>query len=186
MVYLYAGIFLFFVAHLFSATPMKQKLLNHLPENLYKGLFSLVALSGFVLIILGKAWNGTFILLYQPFVELRGLVYFTLWLSLVFISASYSPSYLTRWFRHPMLIGVALWSGGHLLMNGDLASVWLFGSFFAYSITAIVLISLRKKEAAALEVFWRYDLMALVIGTLVYLAFVFFLHGWLFGLPLRF
>ena len=82
--------------------------------------------------------------------------------------------------RHPMSIGVALWGIGHLFANGDLASLLLFGSWSLYAIVAALVATLRGDPAPKFESS-RGDLMAIVIGLVLYLAIVYFGHAFAFG-----
>jgi uncharacterized membrane protein len=82
--------------------------------------------------------------------------------------------------RHPMLLGVILWSAGHLLVNGDQASVLLFGAFLVWAVVDLFS-AISRKEPAPVVVKPRADLTAVLGGTVAYLIFVFLLHRLLFG-----
>ena len=82
--------------------------------------------------------------------------------------------------RHPMLIGVILWSGGHLLANGDQASVLLFGAFLAYGVVDLFS-ALGRGEPAPVATRPIADLIMLAAGTALYALFVLYLHRMLFG-----
>ncbi|MBU1174964.1 MAG: NnrU family protein [Alphaproteobacteria bacterium] len=83
--------------------------------------------------------------------------------------------------RHPMSIGIALWGLGHLVSNGDLASLLLFGAWTLYSVVAAIVSTLRGDPAPVFQSV-RGDLTGILIGLGLYLAFVYFLHGWMFGI----
>ncbi|VAW17651.1 hypothetical protein MNBD_ALPHA12-2327, partial [hydrothermal vent metagenome] len=82
--------------------------------------------------------------------------------------------------KHPMLWGTFFWSAGHLMANGDLASVILFGSFLVYSIVDRVA-SYIKGDPNPVFVSYRSDIIAIVAGTVLYLIFALWIHGYLFG-----
>lgn len=82
--------------------------------------------------------------------------------------------------RHPMLLGVIFWSAGHLLANGDQASVSLFGAFLVWAILDLIS-ALRRGEPAPVVVRPRADVIAVVAGTVLWAVFVVFLHRVLFG-----
>lgn len=82
--------------------------------------------------------------------------------------------------RHPMSLGVAAWGIGHLFSSGDLASILLFGAWSLYAIVAAITATWRGDPAPVFQS-WRSDLGAIVGGLVVYLLFVFLLHGLMFG-----
>ena len=82
--------------------------------------------------------------------------------------------------QNPFLIGVILWSAGHLLANGDLAGVLVFGCFLAYSVIDVIAIMARG-DTKPVYTGYRGDIIAVVAGTAVYLLLVLWLHGLLFG-----
>jgi uncharacterized membrane protein len=91
---------------------------------------------------------------------------------------------IKRFTRHPMLWGILIWSAAHLLVNGDLASMLLFGSFGVYSVYAMISQNLRGAQKQTNVMPLKNDLIVFAAGTLVFVL-VIFLHGFLFGVPLR-
>ncbi len=85
--------------------------------------------------------------------------------------------------HHPMSFGVAAWGIGHLVSNGDLASIILFGVWTLYAIVAAIVATLRGDPAPRFQSV-RGDVIPAVIGIVLYLLFVYVLHGWLFNTPL--
>ncbi|HBN94351.1 MAG TPA: NnrU family protein, partial [Hyphomonas sp.] len=87
--------------------------------------------------------------------------------------------------KHPMLVAVKLWALGHLLANGEWNSIILFGSFLAYAVIDRIAVKKRGDNGPPGDVAVSNmgDIGALVIGTGVYVAFVFHLHQWLIGVP---
>jgi len=87
-----------------------------------------------------------------------------------------------------MLAGVKIWAFAHLLANGDLGSILLFGSFLAWAVMARISVKRRDDVAphggpATAPAGLRNDALAIVIGTVVYIAFAVWLHPWLIGVP---
>ncbi len=183
MAFLILGLVLFFVPHLIKATPLRTSLSSQLSENQYKGLVSLVMLVGFVLIIYGKA-RAPFVHIWSGFVPLRHLTMLLVLFAFLFLSCSGKTSNLKRVTRHPMLWGVVFWATGHLLVNGDLASILLFGSFLVYSVFAMVMQNRRGLEKTNEAVPWKFDIVQVIGAVVVYLV-VFYFHGFLFGVALR-
>ena len=79
-----------------------------------------------------------------------------------------------------MLAGIMLWSVGHLLANGDLASSLVFGAFLAYAIVDRIAV-IPRGDPAPVVVQARSDLIAAVVGIVAFAVFGLWLHGWLFG-----
>lgn len=151
-------------------------------ERRWKGVFSLVSLLGLVLIVWGWImFRAEAPQVYAPPEWGRHAAPAFVLVAFILLPAAYAPTgYLKRWVRHPMLAAVILWSIGHLLANGDLASVLLFGSFLIYAVVNLVAVSARGDiRPATLSL--RGDIIAVAIGVVAFLTFGLWLHGWLFG-----
>jgi uncharacterized membrane protein len=151
-------------------------------ERRWKGLYSLVSIVGFALIIWG--WN-----LYRPMApEIyvppswgRHVSWVLVLAAFVSLPAAFLPSgSIKHWLKHPMLVSIILWAIGHLLANGDLASLLVFGAFLVYAIIDRIAVIPRGDPAPAV-VQPRSDLIAAGIGLVAFAVFGFWLHGWLFG-----
>ena len=93
------------------------------------------------------------------------------------------PSRIRGWLRHPMLVAIKIWALAHLLANGDLGGMVLFGSFLAWAIYDRIAVKRRGDFGASrVAAFTRADAMALGIGTVAYVAMI-FLHPVLIGVP---
>jgi uncharacterized membrane protein len=151
-------------------------------ERRWKGIYSLLSLIGFALIIWGWiAFRGDAPQVYDPPSWGRHLAMALVWMAFVLLAAYSLPAgRIKHWVKHPMVLGVALWAAGHLLANGDLASLMLFGAFFVYAIVnRLAVISRGDPAPAALRP--RSDLVAVLAGSVLYVIFVLWLHQWLFG-----
>lgn len=160
---------------------LRNGLVNRLGEGPYKGVFGVVAFLGLVLIIVGKA-NADFVPLWQPPVWGRHVAPVIMLLAFMLLSAAYLPSNVKRFTRHPMLWGVTLWSVAHLLANGDLASVVLFGGLGAFSLFGMWSANLRGATKSTTKHPLIRDAIAVIAGLVVYGVFL-VLHPYLFGVP---
>lgn len=182
MVLLIAGIVVFFGVHLIPSLPIREQLHTKLGEGGYKGLFSLGALLGIVLIVLGFR-SAEFVPLWEPLPFGRNLAIFAMPIAAILVIAANMPNNLKRWLKHPMLIGIGLWGIVHLTANGDLSSTIIFASFLVYSVLNIALVESggRGKQHETVSVFW--DLGTVVAGIVLY-AFLFGFHHHFAGIKL--
>lgn len=186
---LIAGLVLFVGGHLVSRQrDFRAALIDRLGAGGYKGLYSLVSLLGLVLIVYGFGVYRAagYIQIWQP---PRGMAHLALplvWLAFVLLVAGRGPAgFIVGKAKHPMLLAVKLWAFAHLLANGDLGSILLFGSFLAWGVYArIALKRAGDMGAAGANAFGRGDIVALLVGTVLTLAFVFGLHQWLIGVAI--
>ncbi|NBN64069.1 NnrU family protein [Pannonibacter tanglangensis] len=188
MLYLILGIALFFGAHtLTMLRELRAGLQERLGSGGYKGLYSLVSALGLGLMIYGYGlarFEGA-PQIYEPPVALKHVAFLLLLPVFVFLIAAYVPGRIKRALKHPMLVAVKLWALAHLLANGDLASVLLFGSFLVWAVVDRISIKRRVPVAAGgppqIDVGPAGDVVALVGGLALYGLFVWKLHEWLVG-----
>src|SRR5690606_33532335 len=127
-----AGLLGFFAVHTVPWSPaLREALVARMGPNPYKIAFSLIALAGIVLIVMGKG-RAPFVPLWQPDPGLYHVTRLLVLAGFILLPAAHMKTNIKRFTRHPMLWGVVLWGAGHLLANGDLASVILFGSFSVF------------------------------------------------------
>jgi len=183
MALLVLGLFIFITIHLFPAFQSRRAaLIERLGELKYKGLFSLVSLASFSLILIGKA-NAPFVEVWQPPQMLAVVTKLLMLPAMILLVAAYFPSNFKRKIRHPMLIAVKVWAIGHLLINGDLASIILFGSFLAFAVLAMISANKRMEWNKPKEQSVLMDILVILIGGAVY-AGVGVYHFQLFGVPI--
>lgn len=182
MILLVLGIAVFIGAHLIPSFPaLRDGLRDRFGSNGYRGLFSLVSLTGFVLIVVGMA-RAPFIPVWNPPLWAPLASIWVMPVSLTLLVAAFFPTNLKRFTGHPMLWGVTVWAAVHLLANGDLASLILFGNFGVFSLFDIWSANRRGAELSSTPVpLWR-DALVLVVAGFVYLGF-FLGHAALFGTP---
>ena len=189
MTLLILGLALFLGTHAFTmARGSRAAAAARLGEGPYKGLYSLLSLAGILLISVGYGQYRAdgYVPVWEPPVWTRHLALLLVWFAFVAFAAAYLPGRIKTRLKHPMLAGVKIWALAHLLANGDLGSILLFGSFLAWAVAARISAKRRDEVVphggpAAHAAGWRNDVLALVIGTVAYLAFAFWLHPWLIG-----
>jgi len=151
-------------------------------ENRWKGIYSVVSLAGLALIIWGwHLYRADAPELFTPPEWGRHVMPIFVLLAFILFAAANSPAgYIRHYLKHPMLIGTILWSGGHLLANGDAASLLLFGAFLVWAVIDLVAVIPRGDPAPAI-VKPRSDIIAIVAGAVIFAVFGLWLHQWLFG-----
>ena len=126
--------------------------------------------------------RATFVPLWDPPAWAHRVAVLGMPVALILLVAAFMPTNLKRFTRHPMLWGVTIWAAVHLLANGDLASLILFGSFGVFSLFDMWSANRRGAELSSRVVpYWR-ELLVVVVGGIVYVAFLYG-HAWLFGVP---
>lgn len=180
MAVMIAGLVMFIGMHLVPlAQPLRMRLVARLGDKPYRGLFSLISSMGLVLIVVGYRMAPDDVQLFAPSALARSLSPGVVTIAFVLFACANMRAHLRRIIRHPMLIGLMLWSGVHLLANGDLAGTVPFGSFFAYSIVA--LISAINRGAVKLFVpTAKHDVIAIVAGVALSFLTIRF-HATIFG-----
>lgn len=158
----------------------RDVLKQRLGDNGYRGVFSLVAATGLGLIISGMT-SAPFEAIYNPPGWGSSLAIWTLPLVFMLLAAANMPCQLRRLLKHPMLLATLLWASMHLLTNGDLASILLFGSFAVWALLDLISANLRATPVSDTSTPPSRDALAVIGGLLAYALFL-YLHGWLFGI----
>jgi uncharacterized membrane protein len=183
MLLLVLGLVLFFAPHILTmARRSRAQAVGAMGEGAYKGVYSLVTLAGLVLINLGFR-DAPYIELWPTPVWARHLALPLIWIAFVLVTAAYVPTgKIKEKAKHPMLAGVKLWALTHLIVNGDLASLLLFGCFLAYGVVDRIA---EKKRGVPLPGPGRpiNDLIAVVVGTIAFLIFGLYIHPNFIGVP---
>lgn len=184
MVILVVGLVVFLGVHSLRmvAPGWRDGMIERLGEGAWKGVYSVIALAGFGLIIwgFGRAATETG-MVYLPPLWLRHLSFALMLPALILaVASALPPGYIRRIARHPLLIGTALWAFAHLLVNGELAAVVLFGAFLAWAVIELAAQTGRPR-APIVKPSAAYDLAAVVAGLALYGALVWRLHEWAFG-----
>jgi uncharacterized membrane protein len=184
MTLLIIGIVVFLGLHLLpTVSSLRAKLAGRLGENGYKALFSLFSIAGFVLLVHGFA-KAPVVQVWSPPSGTRWVAIVLMLPAFVFLVAAYVPGRIKATVKHPFLVAIKIWALAHLMANGDLASIILFGSFLAYAV--FDRITLKRREATGLITvpatgLPRNDLIAVVLGVVLYVVFLVWLHSLLIG-----
>ena len=163
------------------APAFRERLIARIGEGGWRGLYSLVAAAGLVAIVWGYAqarMQPT--ILYVPPLWGRHLVPLLLLPVFVLLAAANLPGRIKRTVKHPMLTAVGLWGLSHLLANGTLADVMLFGGFAGWAILDRISVAGRPAPAGV-PGSARNDATAVVAGLAVYAVTVLWLHEWWLG-----
>lgn len=182
------GLALFFAAHVFTTKrDARAQAIARVGEGTYKILYSLASLAGLALIIWGFAHyraTGWIDVWYPP----KALKHITLALMLpavILVVASYLRGRIYATLKHPMLAGIKLWAAAHLLVNGDLGSIILFGSFLGWAVYDRITLK-RRTDGGGPPIpvgGVTNDLIAVVVGIVAYLALAFAFHPVVIGVP---
>jgi uncharacterized membrane protein len=154
-------------------------------EGAWKGLYSLLSVTGFGLIIWGYAMaRQQPMVLWIPPVSMRHIASLLTLISFVLLVAAYVPrNGIKARVHHPMVISVKVWAFAHLLCNGNLADVVLFGSFLIWAVLDFR--AARGRDRAAGTVYPAGSAAGtastVVVGVAAWAGFAFFLHGVLIG-----
>ena len=180
---LVAGLVLFMAIHLIPKAPrLRLALVERLGAKPYRGVFSAVVLLSLVAVAWGFS-RSPFEEVYAPPDWGHRASMILVPIALVLFAAANMPTRIRALLRHPMLLGLLLWALAHLLSNGEIRSVVLFGGFALFAVVEIVSAVARgkgpPKEPAPRIVM---DIAAVVIGFIV-AGLLGGFHGTLFGEP---
>ena len=183
MLELTAGLALFFAAHTFSMfRDARAALVSRLGALPYRGLYSLVSLAGFVLIVHGYG-HAPRIDVWLPPVGLRHVTMLLMLPVFVLLAAAYVPGHIKAKVGNPMLMALKIWALAHLLVNGDLASMLLFSAFLAFGVIDLIAVKRSGRSAVVAAPRVLFDVLAVVVGLLIYGGFVMGLHRVVAGVP---
>jgi uncharacterized membrane protein len=182
------GLVVFIGAHVFvTRRKARAALIERIGLMPYRGLFSLVSIVGIVLIAwgFGHYMHAGYTQIWTPPAWMRHVIVALVWIAIVLMTAAYIRGNIYRKLKHPFLAGVKLWAFAHLLSNGDLGGIILFGSILAWAVFDRISLKYRTDAGApAIRTGGlASDIVAVVVGTLIYLALGFFFHPLFIGLP---
>jgi uncharacterized membrane protein len=184
------GLIVFLGAHTFVTARQARAAAMARLGKAYWALFAIASVIGVLLIAWGfSLYRQTgWIDIWSPPAFMRHITIGLMWFSIVLVLAAYLPGHIKKWTKHPMLAAVKIWAFAHLLSNGDLGSILLFGSFLGWAVYARI--AVKRRETAgditrtpAVDSGWTNDAVVLVLGTFIYLALGYVFHPVVIGVP---
>lgn len=167
------------------ANSWRGEQINKRGKNVWQGIYTLISLLGFILIIwgYGDARVETLVLWYPPIWTKHLAALFVLISFIFFVAADLPGTKIKSKIGHPMIVGVKLWAFGHLITNGALVDIILFGSFLLWAILDFRAARQRDKENDVSYEFlgYRRDILAVAIGLVIGIVFALYFHNMLIG-----
>jgi uncharacterized membrane protein len=166
------------------AEPWRNNMIDRLGEVKWKGLYTIISLIGLVLVVIGYGQARQMpVVLWQPPIYLAHIAILLNLVAFIFLAASASTNNAIRLkVKHPMILGVKVWALAHLLANGTLVDLILFGSFLLWAVLDFR--SARKRPIHMQEkvvASTKATIVVIVTGIVVWAAFIFGLHQYLIG-----
>lgn len=185
MLLLIAGLLLFLGIHSLSIVnePLRDRLAQRLGVVGWQAIYAIIAVAGFILIIQGYAAARLEpVLLYAPPAWLRHASMLLLLPVFILLLAAYLPGRIKAATKHPMLLATKIWAFAHLLSNGMLHDVVLFGAFLAWAVVDRISMKRRvQRPLPGAKASKLNDAIAVVAGLVLYVWFVKQGHVWLIG-----
>ena len=184
MTVLMIGLVVFLGVHsiALAAPAFRSRAIARMGEGAWKGLYSLVAAVGLVLIVYGfHLARESPVVLYVPPGWLRYLTFVLMLPVFPLLIAAYLPGRIKTAMKHPLLNAVKFWALAHLLANGTLADVLLFGGFLVWAGVERMSLKRRVQAVPAAPAGRFNDLIAVLVGLALYVLFIEWAHLRLFG-----
>lgn len=182
------GLVLFFSVHSVAIVNpgWRNQMLNRLGPVVWKGAYALVAIAGLVLVVMGYSQARLDpLFLYVPPAWTRHLTFLLLLPVFPLLLAAYLPGRIQRATKHPMLLATKVWALAHLISNGTLADVLLFGSFLLWAVADRISVKQRATISSPQLPGSRWnDLIVVGAGLALYVFFLIGGHAMLIGMPL--
>ncbi|MDO9382428.1 MAG: NnrU family protein [Hyphomicrobiaceae bacterium] len=188
MLPLILGIVIFLGVHLVPTSPdLKAGLTERFGATAYKVAFGVLSLAGLVLIVVGyhklQLMPDKNVVLWDPPAFTRHIAVALMLPAMIFLMAYLVPSRIRTAVKHPMLIAIKTWALAHLIANGDLASLILFGSFLAYAVYDRITLK-RRVTTAPVNVMAPSpinDVIVVVGGIVLFAVILLWAHQYLIG-----
>jgi len=187
MLILIAGLVLFLGTHSFTMfRGARGGAISLVGPRYYRLSYTIKSLAGLALIIWGfhRYRYGGWLEVWFPPLWLHHLTFLLMWPAFISLACmNPAPSRIRGWLRHPMLAAIKFWALAHLLANGDLGGILLFGSFLAWAVADRIAVKKRGDLGAPrIGHFARADIQALAFGSIAYVLMI-VLHPYLIGVP---
>lgn len=179
MTLLILGVVLWSVAHFFQRLfPGARAALSEKLGDASKGIFAVIFVISVIMMVIGYR-QAAFIDVYTPPSWATHVNNLMMLVAVALLGMGNSKGHACTWFRHPMLLGFGLWTLAHLLVNGDQASLYLFGGLLIWSVVQVLLINWREPAWDRPEPGPVAGDIKLVVITLVIFGVITFIHNWL-------
>lgn len=178
------GLLVFLATHLFvTLRESRAAAIARMGLNGYRAAFSLVSLLSLALIVWGYG-HSPYIPVWSPPAFTRHITELLMLLAALSLVAYFIPSHVKAWLKHPLMVAVKAWAFAHLLVNGDLASIVMFGVFLAWGVYARIAAKKRGDLGFTTPPSgWFNDVLVLAIGIVVFLAVGYAFHPAVIGVP---
>ena len=163
MTVLILGLVIFLGVHASRVLGIRALVTRAIGAPLFAAFYSILSAIGLALVVYGHILAHPSDIVWNPPEWSRTVALVAVPLSLVLLAAAYLPSHIRSLTRHPMTLAIALWSGSHLLANGEAASIALFGSFFVWSMILLIDLYIRGGSFDRPGSWWA-DIVAIVVG----------------------
>lgn len=181
------GLIVMLGAHVFvTFRGARAGAIERLGQTGYRALFSIVSVVGLVLIVWGYGQYRAheWVDVWSPPAVMRHLTVSLMLIASVLLPAAFIPSHIKAKAKHPMLAAIKIWAFAHLLSNGDLGSILLFGGFLAWAVYGRIAAKRRGDEGATVvPAGWRNDALVVAAGVIVFLALGYLFHPIVIGIP---
>lgn len=175
------GLALWWAIHLFPvmAPAKRQAWGDKIGTGPSKGLAALLLVASVALMVIGyQAWGSD--PLWSPPAFMRHINNVLMIVAILFFIAGSFKSPVRRAIRHPQLAGMKVWALSHLLVNGDLASIVLFGGLLAWAVVSLIFINKRDGARGPKPDWTMQGAVIHLVATAVIFGAVAFVHGvWL-------
>lgn len=182
------GLVLFIGTHTVTTQRnLRARLIGIGGEAVYKVGYAILAIAGIVLIAYGfGAYRAAGMIdVWHPPQWTKHLTAALMLPVAILLVAAYARGRIYHWVRHPMITAVKLWAVAHLISNGDLGSIILFGSLLAWAVYDRISLKRRSDPGGPpIPVGGpKNDVIAIVVGVVVYLGLAFLFHPYVVGVP---
>lgn len=181
------GLVVFLANHLFvTRRDARAAAIARLGIQTYRGLFASVSIIGLALIVWGFAQYRAheWIQIWSPPDFMRHITIGLMLIAVILFTAAFIPSHIKAKAKHPMLAGIKAWALAHLLSNGDLGSILLFGSFLAWGVFARIAAKRRTDIVPTVApAGWTNDIIVVVLGIVLFLALGYAFHPIVIHVP---
>lgn len=187
MIILIIGLIVFFASHSVSLVDegWRDRMAARFGVTRWRILYSLISVAGLALIVWGYALaRRDPVVVYAAPYWMRHVSMLLLVPVFPLLFSVFLPGWISRTSRHPVLVAIKLWAVAHLLVNGMLADVLVFGCFLAWAVAVRISMKSRTVQPMPAMPVTRYnDVLAVVLGLGLYAVTVLWLHRWLIGVP---